>query len=333
VTTDPAAEVTLGTETRIFGGEDDVDGRSIGGVVALKVGTRGDFELCSGALVAPNVVLTARHCIAKGVTTVVSCDENGLSANGAHVAGEHEPTAVAVYTGASPKFGLEPQAVGKAIVAPKSDHLCDNDIALVVLDRAIPDVEPIAVRLEVGVTPGETIRSVGYGRNDRHMPLGTRLRKAGVPVLAMGSSISESKTPLGPHEFEVGRSICQGDSGGPAISEDTGAVVGVVARGAACDEDFGHVYTTTAGWGQLFDEAFAIAGGTPIVESGRPLGNETGPRAKPIRSPLADQPTRAESCAATHAPARGGATLALVLACAIVRGARTRKRVSRPDRK
>ena len=34
---------------------------------------------------------------------------------------------------------------------------------------------------------------------------------------------SPSKTALGVHEFEVGRSICQGDSGGPAISEATGA--------------------------------------------------------------------------------------------------------------
>lgn len=318
--TDVATNVTIGAETKIFGGETDDDRSAVSSVVALKVGSAGSYELCSGALVAPNVVLTARHCVANSITTTVSCDEKGNSTNGAHVAGEQPPSAVAVYTGASPKFGQKADAVGTAIVAPKGEFLCDSDIALVVLDHAVSGVEPLAVRLGAGVAPGETIRSVGYGQNDQKMPLGTRLRKAGVAVLAMGSGVSESRTALGPHEFEVGRSICQGDSGGPAISEDTGAVIGVVSRGGDCEEDFGHIYTTTAGWAQLFGEAFALAGGAPIVESGQPVGNETGPRAQPVRSPLAEQPIPPESCSMTSSPvpARGGASLALVLACALV---------------
>ncbi|MCW5836613.1 MAG: S1 family peptidase, partial [Labilithrix sp.] len=272
---DVATNVTVATgavETNIFGGEDDDDQDAVPSVVALKVGSEGTFELCSGALIAPNVVLTARHCVANSITTSVSCDERGRSTNGPHVAGEQAPSAVAVYTGASPKFGHEPDAVGTAIVTPNSQYLCDSDIALVVLDHAIAGVEPVAVRLDAGVAAGETIRSVGYGQNDKRMPIGTRFRKEGVTVLAMGSGVSESRTALGPHEFEVGRSICQGDSGGPAISEDTGAVVGVVSRGGDCQEDFGHIYTTTAGWTELFDEAFALAGGAPIVESGQPVG-------------------------------------------------------------
>jgi V8-like Glu-specific endopeptidase len=315
-------DVPLGTDTKIFGGEDDDDPASLGSVVALKVGMGGTYELCSGALVAPNVVLTARHCVANSITTTVSCDENAQSTNGRHVDGEQNPGAIGVYTGASPKFGQKSQAVGKAIVAPKGDYLCDSDIALVVLDRAIENVEPIAVRLDAGVSPGETVRSVGYGQNDKSMPLGTRFRKTGVAVLAMGSAISKSRTALGSHEFEVGRSICQGDSGGPAISEDTGAVVGVVSRGGDCDDDFGHIYTTTAGWTQLFDQAFALAGGAPIVESEQATGNGSGPRAKPIRSPLAEQPTNAESCSTSRAPARGGASLGILLACAIAARAR-----------
>lgn len=293
---------------------DDDDQRAIASVVALRVG-KGDYELCSGVLVAPNVVLTARHCVANNISPTVSCDEHGSSTNGRHVAGEQSPELVAVYTGPSPSFGGDSAAVGKAIVAPKGDSLCDSDIALVILDKAIPDVEPVAVRLEAGVNPGETIRSVGYGQNDRKVPLGTRLRKAGVAVLAMGSAVSESKTALGPHEFEVGRSICRGDSGGPAISEDTGAVVGVVSRGGDCNQDFGHVYTTTAGWQQLFDDAFAIAGGAPIIESGRPAEPEPPPRKAVIPPPIAEQPPRAESCSLGPAPSRPATPLALALAC------------------
>ncbi len=73
------------TDPTIFGGAKDDDGDAIPGVVALRVGTGTTFELCSGALVAPNVVLTARHCVTKNATTSVACDENGRSANGPHV--------------------------------------------------------------------------------------------------------------------------------------------------------------------------------------------------------------------------------------------------------
>jgi hypothetical protein len=326
-------DVSLGSGTSIFGGAPDNDERSISSVVALKVGSAGSYELCSGALVAPNVVLTARHCVANSLTTSVSCDEDGRSTNGAHVAGNLRPENVAVYVGATPKFSRAADAVGKAIVAPDNDHLCDSDIALVVLDRAIPDIEPLAVRLRGRVRPTERIRSVGYGQNDKHLPIGTRLRKEGVEVLAMGRGISSSKTALGRHEFEVGRSICQGDSGGPAINEKTGAVVGVVSRGGDCSDDYGHIYTTTSGWDSLFDQAFAIAGGAPIDEPGDDLSHddESPASSTPEEAPLAYSysPRPQGSCSATGGPAGNGsrASLALLLACALVLSARASRRV------
>jgi hypothetical protein len=323
-------DVSLGSETSIFGGAPDDDERAVSSVVALKVGSAGSYELCSGALVAPNVVLTARHCVAKSLTTSVSCDENGRSTNGAHVAGNQRPENVAVYVGAAPKFSRPASAVGKAIVAPDNDHLCDSDIALVVLDRAIMDIEPLAVRLRGRVRPTERIRSVGYGHNDKHLPMGTRLRKEGVEVLAMGRGISSSKTALGPHEFEVGRSICQGDSGGPAINEKTGAVVGVVSRGGDCDDDYGHIYTTTSGWDSLFEQAFAIAGGAPVAEPGDDLINDDEPASStPEEEAPPPSPRPQESCSATGGPPGGGsgASLALLLACALVLRARASRRV------
>jgi MYXO-CTERM domain-containing protein len=309
---DVRTDIAIGTsEPSIFAGVRDDDPSSIPGVVALKVGVGGTYELCSGALIAPNVVLTARHCVANSVTTSVSCDENGRSTNGAHVAGNQAPTNVHVFVGAAPKFSQAADATGKAIVAPDTDHLCDTDIALIVLDKEIADVEPVPVRLRVsgaGVVPKEKIRSVGYGQNDKKLPIGTRLRKPGVEVLAMGRGVSESRTALGVHEFEVGRSICQGDSGGPAISEDTGAVIGVVSRGGDCTDDYGHIYTTTTGWSDLFTNAFKIAGGAPIVESGDPVGPETGakPTARPIQSPLIGQKQTQSSCAASPGKSSAG---------------------------
>ncbi len=259
-------EVETDTSTpTIYGGEKDADEASLSGVVALRVGAGTSFELCTGALVAPNVVLTARHCVTKNTTTSVSCDENGRSANGPHVIADEVPTTIGVFTGPTPSFAKRPAALGRAIIAPQGEYLCDADIALVVLDRAL-QVAPLAVRLDDKAQVGETIRTVGYGKNDQDAPIGTRFRRGNVKVLGQGQGISPNKTPLGPREFEVGKSICQGDSGGPAISEATGAVIGVVSRGGKCNEDFGHIFTTTAGFASMFDQAFQIAGGEPQIE-------------------------------------------------------------------
>jgi len=262
-------EVTVvdpGADLLVYGGDIDDDSLALPGVVALRIGTGGTFELCSGALVAPNLVLTARHCVTNNVTTSVSCDENGRSANGKHIAGGEDPTIIGIYTGATPNFGQKAQAHGHAIITPKGPYLCDSDIALVALDQAIENVTPLALRLQTPARVGETIRAVGYGQNDQNEPIGTRFRKSGLSVLSQGRGVSASGTPLGPREFEVGRSICQGDSGGPAISEQSLAVIGVVSRGSGCNDDYGHIYTTTAGFDELFSEAFAIAGATPTLE-------------------------------------------------------------------
>ncbi|MDB4945673.1 MAG: hypothetical protein JWP97_5207 [Labilithrix sp.] len=310
--------------TRIFGGDRDDDGASIPGVVALRVGTGGTFELCSGALVAPNVVLTARHCVTKNVSTTVSCTENGESANGPHVQGDEDPASIGIYTGADPSFAHAPIARARAVVAPTGQYLCDSDIALVVLDTPITTIAPLPVRLKSSAVPGELVRSVGYGQNDASAPIGTRFRKS-VSVLAQGQAVTASKTPLGPHEFEVGKSICQGDSGGPAISEGTGAVIGVVSRGGDCDEDFGHIYTTTAGFSQLFDDAFALAGASPLPESGT-ITMSTAHLASSSDERPADASAQG-GCSVTKSAGAGAGTggMALVLAALGALGLRRRR--------
>jgi hypothetical protein len=286
---DQAVETRVSASTSdptIFGGAKDDDSNAIAGVVALRVGTGTTFELCSGALIAPNLVLTARHCVTKNATTSVACDENGRSANGPHVTADEEPASIGVYTGSAPSFAKAAVSRGRAIVSPTGPYLCDSDIALVVLDTPITDIEPLPVRIHTSARQGEVIRSIGYGQNDESSPIGTRFRKTGVEVLAQGKAVSPSKTPLGTHEFEVGKSICQGDSGGPAISEQTGAVIGVVSRGGGCDDDFGHIYTTTAGFDQMFADAFALAGATPTDESGGP--STTSPSTRSASTASAD---------------------------------------------
>ncbi len=296
----------VGTEREaIFSGTVDDDDHASDGVVSIKIGNGTSFELCSGSLLAPNVVLTARHCVSKSVTSTVSCNELGQSGNGDHVGEDEELGRVHVYSGTKPSYAGAAAAGVRAIVHPQGGILCNADIALLVLDSDVHDVAPMRVRL--GSTPhsDEAVRAVGYGQNDRAVPVGTRLRKDAVKVLAVGQRVSESQTPLGSHEFEVGLSICQGDSGGPAISEATGAVIGVVSRGGGCGDDFGHIYTTTSGCTDLIYQAFALAGGAPLDEGTDPRAGET----KPTPSDDTEAPRTASPSAhgcAIGAPGNGG---------------------------
>lgn len=296
-------KVVGGEETKIFGGSADDASNAQSNVVALKVGTEGNYQLCSGALIAANVVLTARHCVAKSITSTVSCDENGNSTNGPHVDGNHDPREISVFMGESPKFSGKADAMAKQVISPDSNTLCDNDIALIVLDTALQNVAPLAVRLGAAkaVVGGEAIRSVGYGQNNDALPLGTRMRKDGVSILAMGRGVSASNTALGGNEFEVGESICEGDSGGPAISEATGAVIGVVSRGGGCDDNFGHIYTATTAFKDLVNQAFVVAGGAPTVEASQPAATT----ADTTTVVMANEPSASESDSGAKAQAGG----------------------------
>ena len=298
-----APRLDVGTSTQaIYEGTVDDDDRASDGVVSLKIGNGTSFELCSGSLLAPNVVLTARHCVSRAVTSHVSCNEIGESGNGDHVGEDESLERLHVYSGSKPAYGGAPSAGVKTVVHPDGGVLCNADVALLILDHDITDVTPLRIRLASAPRPDESVRAVGYGQNDRAVPVGTRLRKDAVKVLAVGQRVSASRTPLGTNEFEVGLSICAGDSGGPAISEATGAVIGVVSRGGDCTDDFGHIYTATAGWSDLVTHAFTLAGGAPLEEQPDTHAAESPtPRAHDTSSPIA-APSTAQGCSATGTP-------------------------------
>jgi hypothetical protein len=272
-----APEPTDTTASAIYGGVADSDAQQNASVVALEIGSGTTFTLCSGSLVAPNVVLTARHCVSTLTATAqaqIGCDDDGNSTNGADFADDQPVADIHVYVGPS-IYQNEPVSANAATIFHMAGTtLCNLDVALVVLDRSITSVPPMRVRMTSPVTTGETVRAVGFGANDQNKPIGTRFRKDGLAILAVGSTISPSETPLGSSEFELGQSTCDGDSGGPAIDETTGAIVGIVSRGESdCTLDYGHVYTSLAGFVTLFQQTFAAAGGSWIAEDGStPMG-------------------------------------------------------------
>ncbi len=57
---------------------------------------------CTASLIAPNLVLTARHCVAQNVTQGIGCDINGKSTNGDHVGANYAASSMKVFTGLQP---------------------------------------------------------------------------------------------------------------------------------------------------------------------------------------------------------------------------------------
>jgi MYXO-CTERM domain-containing protein len=297
----------------LYGGTADAHDEA---VVALEMEMPdGSKELCSGALIAANVVLTARHCVTPTLTKKVVCSEHGTSENGNHFGDDADPKSIHVFRGATANLDAAPDAHGKAVVHDDARIVCDHDVALLVLDRALENVTPYSVRTSGGIGKAEHVNLVGYGKNDVSAPLGTRLQKRDLPILAVGAGTSASKTALGEHEFEVGAGSCGGDSGGPALSAQTGAIIGIVSRGGSCTDDFGHVFTETRDTQELLDRAFALSGGTPVTER----GTEDEP------AELSEQtaaPSHAAGCSA--APSSGSSSgalagLGILLGLALVR--------------
>ena len=216
--------------------------------------------LCSGALVAPNLVLTARHCVSRAVTATPSCDAKGRSHNGAHLAEDADPSMITVYTGEHVRPEID-QPSARAIVTlhPAGSVLCDADVAFLVLDRPVYNASIIPMRLHAPVESGDVVVPVGFG-GGRENAVGHKVARPIGTVLATGpASNSDTGAVLGPREFEVDHATCRGDSGGPALNARSGEIVGVVSRGGSCTARGNHVYTRIDAYQRLATSAIVAA--------------------------------------------------------------------------
>jgi hypothetical protein len=255
----------------------EVSGAGEDGVLLLRALLEDDREvICTGTLVAPNLLLTARHCVSFLTEGLFTCSLEGeLNSHdeGAGEVGLHLPAeSIEVYGRQTPRE--EPLAHGQQVISTLSETVCTNDLAFVVLDTAL-ELPPVPMRIRKPAEFGELGMIVGFGLSAGQLGIDhatqLRMRRGGLTIAGVGpDSLEEGVTTVAPRMFIVdGPSACVGDSGGPFLSEATGAVLGVYSlqQGESCAaENVRQHLVHVPPFERLIMDAFAAAGAQPLPE-------------------------------------------------------------------
>jgi V8-like Glu-specific endopeptidase len=252
------------------------------GVVALAepISQTNVAVFCSGSLLAPNLVLTARHCIAQigdGTSESVDCRTTKFGA-------VRDVRSLYVSTEATPQTTKGTlYAVSQILQAPGGTNVCGFDMALLILSKNVPGTAatPIDPALGIETKANENFSAVGFGLQDANdvqgTTAGTRMRFDGSQVYCVGTKCPADAGTTA-NEFVGASPVCSGDSGGPALNAN-GQVFGVTSRGdQACTYA---LYSNVASWADFIRStaktAATMGGYTPPAwvtgDPGTPTGS------------------------------------------------------------
>jgi hypothetical protein len=257
------AEPTGSTASAIQGGMNDTTHSFTVGIVVLMPGNM--IAFCSGALLAPNLVATARHCAAAISSTNIDCSTATFMAD--------FPTSNILVTN-EPVINMNASFLPVTqIITPTAAGVCGDDLALLILGANVDLPQYVTPTINPPMTDhstyAEAITAIGYGitspTDTTGNTAGTRRIVENVPLNCIPNDNTFTNCYpkysgiVMPSEFQVSGGTCEGDSGSSAFDQksfDQGIweSFGVLSRGAVssdgttCTEA---VYTRFDAYGQL----------------------------------------------------------------------------------
>jgi Trypsin len=257
------------TSSAIQGGTTDATHTFAVGVVQLAQEAQNMVAFCSGVLLAPNLVATARHCVAELTSTTIDCTSSTFGAL-------YPASQVLVTTDTTITMNSAFKAVSKVIVPTGANQtaVCGNDIALMILDEnvTLPQyAEPVITPPMTDAQYRPVVTAIGYGidtpTDTQGNSAGIRRIRQDVPLTCIPNDSSftdcftdpSAKSVLTAGEFVSGDSTCEGDSGSAAFEQgnfdnDKWLAFGVLSRGGVsqdgttCDQP---IYSRFDAWGSL----------------------------------------------------------------------------------